>query len=135
MLYDNVRRMCEQKGISVSMLEKKMEFSNGSISKWNDNEPGIRKVQKVADYFGVAIEDLLEQEVREVEIRKLEIDFNKGILKINGKDYTDRKVVVSLPGEDGWPLAILYQPGNLPYLRGEHDRLTVSYEHSNSMPE
>mgnify|MGYP000412839367 FL=1 len=60
MLYDNVRRMCEQKGISVSMLEKKMEFSNGSISKWNDNEPGIRKVQKVADYFGVAIEDLLE---------------------------------------------------------------------------
>ena len=59
MLYDNVRRMCEQKGISVSMLEKKMEFSNGSISKWNDNEPGIRKVQKVADYFGVAIEDLL----------------------------------------------------------------------------
>ena len=60
MLYDNVRRMCEQKGISVSMLEKKMEFSNGSISKWNDNEPGIRKVQNVADYFGVAIEDLLE---------------------------------------------------------------------------
>lgn len=60
MLYNNVRRMCEQKGISVSMLEKKMEFSNGSISKWNDNEPGIRKVQKVADYFGVAIEDLLE---------------------------------------------------------------------------
>ncbi len=60
MLYDNVKRMCEQKGISVSMLEKKMEFSNGSISKWNDNEPGIRKVQKVADYLGVPIEKLLE---------------------------------------------------------------------------
>ena len=49
-----------EKGISVSMLEKKMEFSNGSISKWNDNEPGIRKVQKVADYLGVPIEKLLE---------------------------------------------------------------------------
>ena len=60
MLYDNVKRMCEQKGISVSLLEKKMEFSNGSISKWNDNEPGIRKVQKVADYLGVPIEKLLE---------------------------------------------------------------------------
>ena len=65
--------------------------------------------------------------VREVEIRKLEIDFNKGILKINGKDYTDRKVVVSLPGEGGWPLAILFNPGKPPYLRGEHDRLTVDY--------
>lgn len=70
-----------------------------------------------------------------MEIRKLEIDFNKGILKINGKDYTDRKVVVSLPGESGWPLAILFNPGKPPYLRGEHDRLTVSYEYSNSMPE
>lgn len=70
-----------------------------------------------------------------MEIRKLEIDFNKGILKINGKDYTDRKAVVSLPGEGGWPLEILFNPGKPPYLSGEHDRLTVSYEHSNSMPE
>ena len=64
MIYDNVKRACEKKGISISTLEKKLEFSNGSICKWNDNEPGIRKVQKVADYLGVPIEKLLEQEVR-----------------------------------------------------------------------
>ena len=52
MIYDNVKRACEKKGISISTLEKKLEFSNGSICKWNDNEPGIRKVQKVADYLG-----------------------------------------------------------------------------------
>ena len=70
-----------------------------------------------------------------MEIRKLEIDFNKGILKINGKYYTDRIVVVSLPGEGGLHLEILFNPGKPTYIRGEHDRLTVSYEHSNSMPE
>ncbi|MFQ8839870.1 MAG: helix-turn-helix domain-containing protein [Clostridium fessum] len=46
--------------MSVWKLEKDLGFSNRSVSKWNESEPGIRKVQKVADYLGVAIEDLLE---------------------------------------------------------------------------
>ena len=61
MLYDNVKRVCSEKGVSVRYVEKQCELSNGSISKWNENEPGIRKVQKVADYFGVSIEKLLEE--------------------------------------------------------------------------
>lgn len=62
MLYDNVKRVCSEKGISVGYVEKQCELSNGSISKWNENEPGIRKVQKVAEYLGVPIEKLLEDE-------------------------------------------------------------------------
>ena len=59
-LFDNIKELCEKKGVSVWKLEKDLGFSNRSISKWNETDPGIRKVQKVADYFGVAIEDLLE---------------------------------------------------------------------------
>ena len=59
-LFDNIKELCEKKGVSVWTLEKDLGFSNRSISKWNETDPGIRKVQKVADYFGVAIEDLLE---------------------------------------------------------------------------
>ena len=62
MLYNNVKRICEEKGISVGKIEKDLQLSNGSICKWNENEPGIRKVQKVADYLGVSIEDLLTEE-------------------------------------------------------------------------
>ena len=54
------RRLSQIKGISVGKLEKDLEFSNGSICKWNESEPGIRKVQKVADYLGVTIEELLK---------------------------------------------------------------------------
>ena len=59
-LFDNIKELCKKKGVSVWKLEKDLGFSNRSISKWNETDPGIRKVQKVADYFGVAIEDLLE---------------------------------------------------------------------------
>lgn len=61
MLYDNVKKICEEKGISVGKIEKDLQLSNGSICKWNENEPGIRKVQKVADYLGVSIEELLAE--------------------------------------------------------------------------
>ena len=64
MLYDNVKKICEEKGISVGKIEKDLQLSNGSICKWNEIEPGIRKVQKVADYLGVSIEELLAEEER-----------------------------------------------------------------------
>ena len=67
MLYDNVKRICEKKGISIGKVEKDLQLSNGSICKWNDNEPGIRKVQKVAEYLGVSIEELLAEEKGDVE--------------------------------------------------------------------
>lgn len=60
MLYDNVKAICDEKKISVGKMERDLEFSNGSVCKWNENEPGVRKVQKVADYLGVPIEKLLE---------------------------------------------------------------------------
>ena len=60
MLYDNVKVMCAARGISISQLERDLEFPRSSICKWNDNQPGIRKVQKVADYFKVPIEALLK---------------------------------------------------------------------------
>lgn len=61
MLYDNVKALCEKKGITVWKLERDLGFPHSSIRKWNENEPGIRKVQKVADYLQVPIEKLLEE--------------------------------------------------------------------------
>lgn len=61
-LYDNVKRLCEEKGVSILSLEKALGFARSSICKWNDNEPGIRKVQKVAEYLGVSIEELLRED-------------------------------------------------------------------------
>ena len=60
LLYNNVKALCEEHGISFSFLERELDFPRSSICKWNENEPGIRKVQKVADYLNIPIEKLLE---------------------------------------------------------------------------
>lgn len=59
MLYDNIKVLCTKKGISVGSIEKALTLSNGSISKWNESEPGIWRVQKVAEYLGVSLEKLI----------------------------------------------------------------------------
>lgn len=60
MLFDNVRALCNERNIAISKLEDDLGFPRSYICKWNKNEPGIRKVQKVADYLGLTIEELLK---------------------------------------------------------------------------
>lgn len=59
MLYEKIKALCKDKKISIRYLEKNLGFSNGCIRKWNVVSPGVERVKKVADYFGVSIEYFL----------------------------------------------------------------------------
>lgn len=59
MLYDNVKAICKQQGVTILKMESDLGFPRSSICKWNDNEPGISKVKKVADYLKVDISRLI----------------------------------------------------------------------------
>ena len=61
-IYDNFRTICEKKNISIKQVERELGFSNSSICKWNECEPSVWKVQKVADYLGVSMEYLLSDQ-------------------------------------------------------------------------
>lgn len=62
MIYDNIRTICEKKNISIKQVERELGFSNSSICKWNECEPSVWRVQKVADYLGVSMEYLLSDQ-------------------------------------------------------------------------
>lgn len=67
-----------------------------------------------------------------MEVRKLEIDFNKGLMKINGKDYTEIPVIVTLPGPDGWPLRKLFNAEHATCDPERFDELEVLFAGFNS---
>lgn len=60
MVYDKVKQLCDQKKVSICKVEKDLGFSSGSIIKWKKSIPSADKLQKVAVYFNVCIEHLLE---------------------------------------------------------------------------
>lgn len=67
-LADKVNELCKNAGTSMNALEKAIGLGKGTICRWNDVMPSIDKVEKVADYFGVSIDYLLDRSpVDEVE--------------------------------------------------------------------
>ena len=64
MLSENVMRLCRKMGISYHRLEKELGFGNGSLRKWDYSSPAVDKVQRLAEYFGVTIDELLKGEKR-----------------------------------------------------------------------
>jgi len=58
-VYENIVRLCKENNISIARLEKECEFGNATIRGWSVSSPSIAKVQKVAEFFGVTVGDLI----------------------------------------------------------------------------
>lgn len=62
-----------------------------------------------------------------MEIRTLQIDFDKGILEVNGELIKNKPIIVTLPGPDGWRLRKLYNPQLATGNPKECDIIDVTY--------
>ena len=58
-LYENIKKRCKAKGISVAKLERSAKLSVGSISHWRTSDPKVSNVKAVADYLHCTIDELL----------------------------------------------------------------------------
>lgn len=61
MIYENIVKLCQERGISIARLEKECGFGNATIRGWSVSSPTLAKVQKVAEYFGVSVDDLIKE--------------------------------------------------------------------------
>ena len=60
MFYDNFSRLSTERGKSPTAVAKELGFSNAAASHWkNGKSPTAKTLQKIADYFGVTVNDLL----------------------------------------------------------------------------
>ena len=56
-----IRAKCAEQGITIAQLEKTLHLGNGMIAKWEGSVygPSVKNIKKVADYFGVTVDELL----------------------------------------------------------------------------
>ena len=59
MILDKIRVLCDKRKISIAKLEKETGIGNGTISRWDISSPTTMNLKKVADYFGVVIDELI----------------------------------------------------------------------------
>ena len=61
MILKKIDELAKQHDMSITALEKKLSFGNGTIRSWDKCSPSIEKLKKVADYFDVTVDYFLEE--------------------------------------------------------------------------
>lgn len=61
MIYDRIKQIALDKGISIYRIEKDLDLGNGTISKWNASSPSATTLNSIANYLNVRLEQLLEE--------------------------------------------------------------------------
>lgn len=69
MFYDRFIELCNKKGVKPSRVAMEKGFNKGSISSWKKNaelgkdvKPTTEILEKIANYFDVTVDELLENE-------------------------------------------------------------------------
>lgn len=59
--YEIISDLCKQRGIAITALEKELGFGRGYIGKFKTRGtiPTVKKLQQIADYFGISVNDLM----------------------------------------------------------------------------
>lgn len=58
-ILDKIRSLANERKVTLAELERSLDFSNGSLRKWDTSTPSGDKIEKVADYFNVSVDYLL----------------------------------------------------------------------------
>ena len=60
MFWDNFYRLCREQNRFPNQIAAELGYSSASVTKWkNGTMPRLGALQKIADYFGVAVSDLM----------------------------------------------------------------------------
>ncbi|MCB5876923.1 helix-turn-helix domain-containing protein [Blautia producta] len=101
--YDLIKKLCKQKGVTVTGTERVLGFARGSLCKVNTSTPSMEKVKKLADYFEVDIEYLMNNGEVSKQEKKLnardERDIKKDLDNIMEKLTSGKKGPASYDGE------------------------------------
>ena len=59
LIYDKIKEICNEKGVSVRQIEIEAGLPNATINKWNDSSPTVKNLKAVADVLKVKIDKLV----------------------------------------------------------------------------
>lgn len=58
-LRERIQKLCKVNGTSLNQVEKELNFGKGYLSKLDNSTPNAKKMEKVADHFGVTVDFLM----------------------------------------------------------------------------
>lgn len=59
LIYDRIKQLCKERGVTVTGTESTLGFARGSLCKIDKNKPSAEKVTKLAEYLGTTPDYLM----------------------------------------------------------------------------
>lgn len=88
--FDILKKLCDEQGISVNILEERVGLSKNTLYSWKKNTPKGSNLIKVADYFNVSTDYLLGR----TEQKNLMLNDNVQVIAAHhdGEDWTTEEL-------------------------------------------
>jgi transcriptional regulator with XRE-family HTH domain len=104
-LKDTIKNLCKMHRITMNAVEEQLGFASGYLSKLDKSTPNTKRIQQIADYFGVTVDYLMNgEEPRQTDKFALTDRDNKDIAKdmesIRAKLTNKEDGPVSFDGQD-----------------------------------
>ena len=84
-LVEKIKALCDSHDLTFAALERRLDFGNGTIRKWDNATPSGDKLVKVADFFSVSVDYLLGRDETSNSGVEEDSDENLRILSRNAK--------------------------------------------------
>lgn len=90
-MFEQIKKLCEIKGISIKQLERELGFGNGSLVKAKSIK--AERLKLIADYFGVSIADFdNDNRIHSLAVKTVEHEMIFD--KFDRLDETDKQTIL-----------------------------------------
>lgn len=97
-LFEKIKELCQNRGISINSLEETLGYSRNTIYSMKNKKPNAERLQEIADYFNVSTDYLLGRTDNPAIARDDEF------AQVNGQIIDLRKAAANTMLFDGKPL-------------------------------
>lgn len=105
MIYERIKELCKQNGISISELEKEIGVAKGSICKIDRHKPNSNKMQAISkrlnttvDYLitGKDMDIVIEMADRDAELIRMDNRFKEYAIRLSKLSKDDQTAIMQM---------------------------------------
>lgn len=90
-----IKNLCDKNKITIFELEKQIGVSRGILYTWKKSSPSVEKVKRVAEYFNISMDYLVNHQIEEDNIVEINNEKDKKVInKLLSLSNNDNKTKI-----------------------------------------
>ena len=75
-----IKNLCDKRKITIFELERQIGISRGILYTWKKSSPSVEKVKKVAEFFYVSMDELVNHKVEDNNVVEVENEEDRKVV-------------------------------------------------------